>query len=61
MQNDFVKALGNKDFRGYKAFCLLENGEVGVSPEYSKNILNEWIKENKDFYVKILKIEKSNI
>jgi predicted RNA-binding protein with RPS1 domain len=57
--NDFVEAfLSNGKIETYKAFVKLPNGDTGVSPEYSKEVLEDYLKETKQEYVKVLKIVK---
>lgn len=42
----FMSAVG-KNVKGYRAFIDIGNGKIGISPEYSRKMLEVWIDDNK--------------
>lgn len=62
MRNDinemFVNAIGNKSAKGYKAVFDIGDDQIGITPEYSKEILPYVIEDLKKQYphIKLIKI-----
>ena len=59
IMNDFIKAITNKKTKSYRAHMELQNGEVGITAYYSKDILDLVIEEGRDLGHKLIKIEES--
>jgi hypothetical protein len=58
MKNDFLKAIGNKSVKGFKAVFDIGNDQIAITPEYSKDILPYVIADYKKQYphIKLIKI-----
>lgn len=58
--DDFIKALNSKPGSSFKAYCLLNNNTVGITPEFATlETLKLYLEDIKKSYVKVLKIEKT--
>ena len=56
--NDFVGTLNSGKVNSYRAYFDIGNGKVGITAEYSREVLDMVIEEKKSAGYTLLRIEK---